>query len=63
VTLSITPAGRAAIAGPAERLRSVFDEIVARCDDPDAVYAALAQREPALDEWWEARRASEVGSQ
>jgi DNA-binding MarR family transcriptional regulator len=58
VALSITPAGRAAVATTGTALRAVLDQIVARCDDPDAVYAALDQLAPAIDAWWAERRAA-----
>lgn len=58
VTLSITAAGRSAIDRTAAALRAMFDDIVERCTDPDAVRAALAQLAPALDEWAEERVAA-----
>jgi long-chain acyl-CoA synthetase len=60
VTLSITDDGRDAVATTAAALRLVLDEVVARCHDPGAVYAALAQLETALDAWWEDRRVAKV---
>jgi len=58
VSLTITPAGRAAVTATGTALRAVLDEVVARCDDPASVYAALDQLVPALDAWWEERRAT-----
>jgi DNA-binding MarR family transcriptional regulator len=63
VTLSITPAGRAAVAETGAALRAVLDAIVARCADPAAVYAALDQLVPGLDAWWEDHRAARAAAQ
>src|SRR6476620_831265 len=49
VALAITPAGRVAVAETGTALRVVLDQVVARCEDPAAVYAALDQLVPAID--------------
>jgi DNA-binding MarR family transcriptional regulator len=58
ITVSITPTGRSAIARTATALRAALDDVVDRCADPAAVYAALDQLAPALDAWWAERIAA-----
>lgn len=58
VTLSITPAGRAAVEATGAALRGQLDGIIDRCADPDAVRAAIGQLTLAVDAWWEERTAS-----
>src|SRR4051812_27114226 len=41
VTVSITAQGRAAVTSTGRALRAVLDDVVSRCADPAAVYAAL----------------------
>ena len=57
VRLSITKAGRTALANAAAEFREVLDEVLAECVDPDAVLDALDALRDALDERW-AQRAS-----
>ena len=57
VRLSITRAGRTALANAAAEFREVLDEVLAECVDPDAVLDALDALRDALDERW-AQRAS-----
>ncbi len=57
VRLSITRAGRTALANAAAEFREVLDEVLAECVDPDAVLDALESLRDALDERW-AQRAS-----
>jgi len=52
ITVAITDAGRAAVTSMDDALREHLDEIVGRCPDPDAVYAALSQLAGALDVWF-----------
>lgn len=58
VTVSITDAGRAAVADTAAALQATLDDVVGRCTDPSAVAAALDQLGPALDAWWADRNAA-----
>lgn len=58
VTVSITTEGRAAVTATGSALRAVLDDIVGRCADPAAVYAALDVLGHALDSWWEERLAT-----
>ncbi|HWL42835.1 MAG TPA: MarR family transcriptional regulator [Ilumatobacter sp.] len=60
VRLSITDAGRRAVAATGQALRATLDDIVARCADPDVVRAALDQLTPALDAWWSERIAAKA---
>lgn len=62
VTLSITPAGRRAVAETGQALRATLDDVVCRCTDPALVYAALDQLGPALDAWWAERIAAQAGA-
>ena len=57
VRLSITKAGRTALANAAAEFREVLDEVLAECAEPDAVLDALDALRDALDERW-AQRAS-----
>lgn len=58
VRLSITRAGRRAVAATGRALRTTLDDIVGRCAEPAAVHAALDQLDAALDGWWDERRAA-----
>ncbi|HEY4333675.1 MAG TPA: MarR family transcriptional regulator [Ilumatobacteraceae bacterium] len=49
VRVSITAAGRLTLGRTAVQLRSVFDRVLERCDDSNAVLAALADLRSALD--------------
>jgi DNA-binding MarR family transcriptional regulator len=62
VSLSITAAGRAAVVSTGQKFRRVLDDIVGRCADPQSVHAALAALAPAVDAWWEERRAQQEAS-
>ena len=55
VRLSITAAGRAALERTGAQLREVLDEVVGRCDRPEAVLAALDELRLALDARWAER--------
>lgn len=63
VTLSITPAGRAAVEATGAALRATLDDIVARCADPGAVRAAIDQLTLAVDGWWQDRLAERAARQ
>ena len=63
VTVSITSKGRAAVTATGVALRSVLDDVVSRCADPTAVYAALDDLMHALDSWWEDRLATRSTAQ
>jgi DNA-binding MarR family transcriptional regulator len=63
VTVSITAEGRAAVTATGVALRAVLDDVVCRCDDPVAAYAALADLVRALDSWWEERLAAKSAAQ
>jgi len=58
ITISLTDAGRAAIAHTGSALRATLDSVVEQCADPTLVYAALAQLGPALDAWFGERIAA-----
>jgi DNA-binding MarR family transcriptional regulator len=62
VTVSITRTGRRAIARTAIALRAALDDVVNRCAEPAAVYAALDQLVAALDAWWAERIAATTGA-
>ena len=55
VRLSITKAGRTALANAAAEFREVLDEVLAECVDPDAVLDALDALRDALDKRWAQR--------
>jgi DNA-binding MarR family transcriptional regulator len=55
VRLSITPAGRQAASAAGAQLRAVLDDVVGRCDNPEAVFAALEDLRQALDARWAER--------
>ncbi|MGZ4762257.1 MAG: MarR family winged helix-turn-helix transcriptional regulator [Ilumatobacteraceae bacterium] len=57
VSLSITTAGRTALANAAAEFREVLDEVLVECTDPERVLDALGALRDALDERW-ARRVS-----
>ena len=63
VTVSITSKGRAAVTATGVALRSVLDDVVSRCADSAAVYAALDDLMHALDSWWEDRLATRSTAQ
>jgi len=63
VTVSITSKGRAAVTATGVALRSVLDDVVSRCADSTAVYAALDDLMHALDSWWEDRLATRSTAQ
>lgn len=63
VTVSITPAGRAAVTATGVALRVVLDDVVSRCTDPAAVYTAIDDLVLALDSWWEERLAVKSAAQ
>src|SRR4029079_6739364 len=63
VTVSITSQGRAAVTATGVALRSVLDDVVSRCADSAAVYAALDDLMHALDSWWEDRLATRSTAQ
>jgi DNA-binding MarR family transcriptional regulator len=49
-TLTLTPAGKAALAGVEKEMLGRLDDLCARTPDPDAVLDALARLGEALDE-------------
>jgi DNA-binding MarR family transcriptional regulator len=49
VRLSLTPAGRAALASTEAAMAGQLARLLPRCDDPDAVVASLAQLSRAMD--------------
>ncbi|MDQ1425388.1 MAG: hypothetical protein QOD72_2886 [Acidimicrobiaceae bacterium] len=60
VRVSITPAGRVALSHAAAELRKVLATVLDRCDDPDAVLAALVDIRQALDSLWAERAAEQL---
>lgn len=58
VTVSLTPAGRAAVGEAGAALRATLDDVLGRCADAAAVESALAQLVPALDGWFAERVAA-----
>jgi DNA-binding MarR family transcriptional regulator len=59
VRLSITRAGRTALANATAEFREVLDEVLAHCSDPDRVLDALDALRDALDERWVKRASSD----
>jgi long-chain acyl-CoA synthetase len=55
VTISITPAGRAAAVAAADALQARLDEVIAYCDDPTMVLRAIDHLGDALDARWDAQ--------
>jgi DNA-binding MarR family transcriptional regulator len=55
VRVAITDAGRAAAEEAGRSFRAVLDDVLAHCDDPAAVLAALDELRRALDARWAAR--------
>jgi DNA-binding MarR family transcriptional regulator len=60
-TLTLTPAGKAALAEVEGEMVTRLDEFFDRTPDPDAVLAALAQLGEALDEVADERLAARMG--
>jgi DNA-binding MarR family transcriptional regulator len=60
-TLTLTPAGKAALAAVEEGMLERLDDLCARTPDPDAVLDALARLGEALDEVADERLASRAG--
>jgi len=64
VTVSITSAGRVAVDATGAVLRAALDDVVGGCDEPAAVYAAIADLGRALDARWtgpEAGKTARIG--
>ena len=55
VRVAITDAGRAAADSAGRGFRTVLDEVLGHCADPEAVLVAIDQLRAALDARWEAR--------
>ena len=61
VRVSITKAGRSELRRSATAFRDVLDGVLADCDDPDGVVAALHDVCHALDQRWANRAVSDQG--
>jgi len=63
VSLSITKSGRAVLVRTAKQLRENFDGVLARCEHPDAVLAALDELRNSLDAIWAQRIAEQAAGE
>src|SRR5205807_9366545 len=55
VNIRITAAGKRALAAAEQEMQARFQSLLDRCEDPDAVVAALDQLRQALDAAWSDR--------